>query len=380
MAIRPLKLMISSRSDKASIDDGCGGSMTLRQARETLKVEIEAANFLGRSLVEVWINEREIGEHNQTAWDECITQAAECDLFITLWDGSAGWAVRGGSIGICEAEFTAAFASAPGKTKVIRLPKSKIAAGPAYNRDIRFLGALDAANAFEVHVQGGWPDLKAKMFQTVREQVLKLAHEGAREVRRSGGNVGKALDWSRMSFAERGNAIGRTIASSLEDRSGKAVSGDGPAAVVVELEGHELLFVCHGAPRPLSTSPGRAAVGQPFLSDHVLAARDSTAAAGPIHIVGCPKGVTENQAVSLLGFPEFTVVEGAFGVYASDTVQKIQLCLLANCTDPGSTRNAVERFVEWLTRSRELMIMAQRAASRRRIVEAIREEQSEQAT
>jgi hypothetical protein len=75
--------------------------------------------------------------------------------------------------------------------------------------------------------------------------------------------------------------------------------------------------------------------------------------------------------VSLLGFPEFTVVEGTFGVYASDTVQKIQLCLLANCADPGSTRNAVE----WLTRSRELTIMAHRAASRRRIVEAILEEQ-----
>jgi hypothetical protein len=228
-------------------------------------------------------------------------------------------------------------------------------------------------------VQDGWPDLKAKMFQTVREQVLKLAREGAREVRRSGGNVGQALDWSRMSFAERGNAIGRAIASALKDRGGEIVPGDGPAAVVVELEARELLFACHGAPRSLSTSADRDAVGQPFLCDHLLAARESAATAGPIHLVGCPKGVTENQAVSLLGFPEFTVVEGSFGVYASDTVQKIQLCLLANCADPGSTRNAVERLVEWLTRSRELGIMAQRAASRRRIVEAIREEQPKQA-
>lgn len=349
--------------------------MTLRQARDLLKAEIEAADFLGTRLVDVWINEHAIGEHDQTAWDECIAQAEKCDLFITLWDGSAGWAMKGGSIGICEAEFTAAFNTAPGKVKVVRLPKPKIATGVGYKRDLRFLAALDAANAFEVHVQEGWPDLRAKMLQTVREQVLKLAREGAREVRRSGGNVGQALDWSRMSFVERADEIGRTIASALQDRGGTTVPGKGPAAVVVELDGHELLFACHGAPRSLSTSPGREAVGQPFLSDHLLIARDEGTTSGPIHLVGCPKGVTENQAVTLLGFPEFTVVEGTFGVYASDTVQKIQLCLLANCADPGSTRNTVERLVEWLSRSHESVIMADRAAARRRIVEAIRNEQ-----
>lgn len=147
MADRPLKLMISRRSDKASIDDGSGGGMTLRQARDTLKAEIEAATFLGTRLVEVWINERAISEHDQTAWDECIAQAEGCDLFVTLWDGSAGWAVKGGSIGICEAEFTVAFAAAPGKVKVVRLPKPKVAAGAAHKRDLRFLAALAAANA-----------------------------------------------------------------------------------------------------------------------------------------------------------------------------------------------------------------------------------------
>lgn len=375
MADKPLKLMISSRSDKGSLDDGSGRSLTLRQARDMLKTEIEAATFLGTRLVEVWINERAVGDQSQTAWDECIAQAEECDLFVTLWDGSAGWAVSGGSIGICEAEFNAAFANAPGKVKVIRLPKPKVASGVARKRDLRFLDALNAANVFELHVQDGWPDLQAKMLQTVREQILKLAREGAREVHRSGGNVGQALDWSRMSFAERGEAIGRALASALVSRGGKALPGDGASAVVVELDGYELLFACHGSPRPLSTSAGRDAVGQPFLKDHLLAARGGAATAGPIHLVGCPKRVTDNQAVTLLGFPEFTVVEGSFGVYASDTVQKIQLCLLANCTDPGSTRNAVERFIEWLRRSRELIIMAQRAAARRRIVEAIRKEQ-----
>lgn len=75
--------------------------------------------------------------------------------------------------------------------------------------------------------------------------------------------------------------------------------------------------------------------------------------------------------MNLLGFPDFTVVEGSFGVYAADKTQKIQLCLLGDCADPGSTRNAVGRFFEWLERSGELPLLIERASARRRIIDAI---------
>ena len=376
MAEKPLKLMVSSRSDRFSIDDDAGGRMTLRQARLALKQEVAAAAFLGSSLVEVWINEDETGNRDQTAWDECLAHAEECDLFVSLYDGSAGWSVDRGSLGICQAEFDAALRTAPGKVRVLTLPGATVRSGPDRARDLRFKDALTAANRFQVPVVGGWIALRERFLQTVREQVLKFAHEGSREHRKSCGNVGQALDWSRMSFPDRSAAIGTTIASALAGRAGRLLPGNGPAMAAAELDGDQLLFVCHGAPRPLSTAAGRDAVGQPFLQDHLHAARAGDGVDGPIHLIGCPKGVTDNQAVALLGFPEFVVVEGSFGVYASDAVQKIQLCLLANCADPGSTRNAVERLLEWLGRSRELPTMAARAASRRRIIEAIRAEAS----
>lgn len=375
MADKRLTVMISSRSDRFSIDDSEGGRKTLREVRLALKAEVEAETFLNAGLVDVWINEGATGNHNQTAWDECIRQAEDCDLFIGLYDGSAGWSVAGGSVGICQAEFDAALRSAPGKVRILPLPGATIAAGASRARDKRFFEALTTANLFQVPVVGGWNELRSRFLQTLHEQVLRLAREGAREHRRSGGNVGQALDWSRMSFADRSAVIGLTLAKALADRAdSNLLQESGPAMAIAKLENTELLFACHGAPRSLSTAAGRDAVGQPFLRDHLLVADAGEDVGGPIHLIGCPKGVTDTQAVNLLGFPEFTVVEGSFGVYASDTVQKIQLCLLADCADPGSTRNSVERLVEWLSRSRELPTMADRAASRRRIIEAIRAE------
>jgi hypothetical protein len=100
-----MRLMISSRSDRFSLADSAGESKTLRAARLLLKEEIEAETFLGKGLVDVWINEAAVGSHDQTAWDECITQAEESDLFLSLFDGTSGWTPAGGSVGICHAEF-----------------------------------------------------------------------------------------------------------------------------------------------------------------------------------------------------------------------------------------------------------------------------------
>lgn len=367
MTAPKLRLMISSRSDRFSIPDGDGGTMTLRGARERLKAEIEAETYFGNGLVDVWINEREHGDVDDTAWNECLHQAEACDLFIALYDGNAGWAPPGSAVGICQAEFDTALRLAPGKVKIIRLPGAKLAA--ANKLDQAFHEALAAARRFETHVRTGWPELRAAVTSLVREMVLKAALEGSREFRRSGGNLGEALNWSRLTFAERAAAIGQTIAAAVRHR-GASDTTDTATIASVTLDGEELLFACHGAPRSLSVSASREMVGQPFLRDHEILPT-LRGAIGPIHLIGCPKGVTETQAVSLLGFPDFTVVEGSFGVYAADRVQRIQLCLLANCADPGSTRNSVERFFEWLDRSHELPSMIERAKARRRIIEAI---------
>lgn len=175
MPDKPLTLMISSRSDRFEVDDGEGGKMKLREARQRLRAEVENATFLGRKLVAVWINEEEAGDHSQTAWDECIKQAENCDLFISLYDGSAGWSVEGGSVGICQAEFDTALRLAPGKVRVVRLPGATIRTGKDRERDRSFLDALTRASRFEVQVRLDWPELKERFLHTVSKMVERAA-------------------------------------------------------------------------------------------------------------------------------------------------------------------------------------------------------------
>ncbi|MNR20151.1 hypothetical protein D3C85_1369790 [compost metagenome] len=97
-------------------------------------------------------------------------------------------------------------------------------------------------------------------------------------------------------------------------------------------------------------------------------------AIGPVHLIGTPKTVTESQAITMLGAPDVTVVSGDFGVYAADPLHRVQLGLLAGCADPGSTRNAVQAFLEWLDQSGEIVRLVKRAGGRRRILDAILKE------
>jgi hypothetical protein len=96
-------------------------------------------------------------------------------------------------------------------------------------------------------------------------------------------------------------------------------------------------------------------VGQPFLRVHQLhgAMVDSGAEAGPVHIIGCHKGVTENQAMRLLGHPDATIIKTPFGVYVADDVMKTQLILITGCRNPSAVHHGVQRMMTWLDQSEE---------------------------
>lgn len=378
MAQRKLRIMISSRSDAFAIPDGNGGEIKLRKARTDLKTELEASAFLDAPLVEIWINEGEHGEQTDVAWDECIKQAIDCDLFIAMYDGDPGWDRDGSGLGICQAEFDAALGAAPQKVHVIRLPKNKLPRSNASNylSATRFLDSLKKAQRFETHVQEDWPELRSKVRSLVRDMVLRAAHEGVRQFRKSGLNTGQALDWTRMDFVARSSAIAATIAEAVAGSSGQYEQA---AWATRKLGGADLYFACHGAPRSMSEAAGRETVGKPFFNDHkLLPAQMKGETVGPVHLIGCPKGVTDLQAITLLGTSDITVVPGSFGVYAVDRVNMVQVCLLADCADPGSTRNAVTRLFEWLGRSGEDEALVARARSRKRILAVIAQETSGQ--
>jgi hypothetical protein len=370
MARRKIKIMISSRCNDRYPASGGDGSRALSEIRAQLKQEIEAEKLFGKEAFEVWINEDEPPEPGeQDSWDLCIQQAREADLLLVIYNGNAGWSVSSGDIGICHAELMTAFSESPGKVSVVSLLDSDKTLRPSGPQNVRFQEYVDRANLFRGASATTPDDAIQEAKKAVREAVLNLVHQGAREVKRSRYNAGPALDWSRMDFSTRQAAMRSVLSDALSSR-GK-VEG---AGVVLSVGGKKVLFLSSAIPAAMSVPAAREMVGQPFLKDHLSAPALKGAVAGPVHVIACHRSVTEGQAMALLGFPDATIVTGAFGVYVADNVQKIQLCLISNCRDESSTRHGLQKLFDWLTQTGEDELLAKRAASRSRVVGAIAKE------
>lgn len=318
----------------------------------------------------MWINEEETEASSSTLWDACIKQASSCDILILLLDGEAGWQKddSGSGIGICHAEFETAYANSPGKVRVISLIGDIGKSKPKTRADSDFLNAVSRAAVLEARNFQGVADLKERTKEMVRELILQLAHEGAREVKKSGPNTGQALDWSRLNFADRQKEMIDVLVTSLSEKKKTKTVGD---SVVVPVSDVPVLFCPSGIPAAFSVSAAREMVGRPFLRDHELSDLLECDIGGPVHVIACQKNVTEAQAMSLLGFPDATIVSGAFGVYVADNIQNIQLCLISNCRDAASSRHGIQKLFDWLQRTGEDKLLAQRAGSRAKILMAI---------
>lgn len=370
MARRKIKIMISSRCNDRFPLAGGAGSRTLSEIRAQLKREIEAEKLFEKEAFEVWINEDEPPEPGeQDSWDLCIEQAREADLLLVLYNGNAGWSLSAGDIGICHAELMTAFSESSGKVSVVSLIDSDRKLRPSGPQNARFQDFVDRANLFRGAGVASPDDVIREAKKAVREAVLNLAHHGAREVKRSRYNAGPALDWSRMDFLARQAAMRAVLADALAAR-GKATA----TGVVLPVAGRKVLILPSAIPAAMTVAAAREMVGQPFLKDHLSATQLKGSIAGPVHVIACHRSVTESQAMTLLGFPDATIVTGSFGVYVADNVQKIQLCLVSNCRDESSTRHGLQRLFDWLAQTGEDALLAERAASRARIVSAISKE------
>lgn len=369
MAQQKIKIMISSRSDAGSIDDGNGGKIGLSDVRKAIKKRLHEEKIDGKPVFDVWINEDEEGDGADNSWEECIQQAEKCDLFVSLYSGDPGWQKDGSGIGICHAEYEAAFSQAPAKVKVLRIGKPKV--NQRKSAEKLFFEAISKSNSYDSFISKNASELMARTITIARELLLKAAHTGCREFRQSGPNMGEALEWSRMDYSERAENIRQSLSNALNEKQNSEKSFDENRAAIVELQKTKILFMCHAIPAAFGVSAAKEMVGQPFLRDYQYIQKSGSAdVAGPVHIIGCSKSVTEAQAIGLLGFPDAIFVSGSFGVYVADRIQKIQMCLIPNCRDASSTRHGLQRLFEWLDRSDELNDLAQRAKSRRAIIDA----------
>jgi len=356
--------MISSRcNDPFPI--GAKSAKKLSDVRAQLKSDIESIRIFGQPIFEVWINEKATEDSSKQAWDRCIEQARDCDIFIALFNGNAGWPDTAGTVGICHAEFQTAYTSAPGKVFIVNIhePKAKGASKGAIH--ILFQNYIQGLKRFDARASS-----EAQLFQAVRQIVsqatVKLVHRGVRDAQRGSSYVGPALDWSRLNYVNRAARMKDVTLGALTKDVGGDVHGNRAQRNV---EGKSILFVVNAIPDALSISAAREIVGQPHLFDHTLHDNLRKIHGGPVHLIACQKGVTEAHARAMLGFPDATVVSPPFGIYVIDPVQGIQLVLLAQCRDETSTRVAVQRFFEWLDESEQGAALVGVAAKRKAIVE-----------
>ena len=362
--VRKIRIMISSQCKRAFPK----GGRTLTAIRRDIRDKLEAATLFSTPLFEVWINEdAPPAGLEQNSWEKCLASVRRADILIVLDAGHAGWALSGGDIGICHAELMTAFNAAPGKVRIIPIRGSEPLDDEDTPRNERFEKYVGQINAFSPPVRTEEELMKA-VEAAVVDAVTSLAELGVREARKGRFHSGDALEWSKLSFADRESRMIASLQSALTDSDGSALHR---GVVTMPLAGGNVAFHLHASPGALSVTESRERVGRPFLDDHRHVERYRPDTAGPVHLIACQSGTTEAQARTILGFPDATVVSAPFGVFVADHTQQIQFALLKDCRDDTTTRNATHRFFDWLRETGEDRALLDRAEKRRRVSNAI---------
>lgn len=365
-----LKVMISSRVvDTVAFQDGT--SKTMAVIRKELKASIEALRIGGEKLFEVWINEdAPAASGDDTSWEHCMEQARTADIVLSLFNGNAGWASSGGDIGICHAELETALHYGRGRVRLIKLPECGAGAtGDAKVRNERFNAYVSAQNLFRAEARRSG-EVKDVVEAALRDAVIDLSRRGKTAAKADKHDRGPALEWSRLSFIERHDAMVKSAADALKGRSG-VVEIDG-ATFRVPLGKDSLVVRVAAMPGAMSVAEAREMVGRPHLRDHELTVHlKSRADVGPLHMIVCHRSATETGGLNILGFPDAVVVASGFGLYLADNVEKSQLVFLRECRDDTTVRHALHLFFDWLEHSGEADRVAERARGRKAVATAV---------
>lgn len=355
-----LRVMLSSRAMTPVF-----GGEPLTTLRQALKAQLEGVRIGGHQPFEVWIHEDDPAPAGRSILEGSLDEISRADVVLVLYTGEAGSAEADGGIGICHAELQEALARRRDVVSVIALDPL---VPPAAERDRQFQAFVTRRRLIHTRVQDR-DGLFDNALRLLLQRFVELAKRGARP---SGRRVdqGAALDWARLDLPGRAAAMREALVEAL---GGDAVeqgvlytlntSGLAPARLLLRVD---------AIPAALGVAAARERVGQPFYTDHLCAGLlEAEGAIGPIHLVACHRGVTESQALRLLGTSNAVAVASEFGVFAAEDVMQTQVVLLAQCVDAGAVMLALRRFLEWLDREGEAANLLRRARARQAIVRAI---------
>ena len=191
-----IKIMISSRcNDRFPLETK--SAKTLSAIRAELKNSIEGIRIFRQSIYEVWINEKAAEDASQSAWDQCMNEARDCDVFIALFNGNAGWADQSGTIGICHAEFEKAYTAAPGKVFIVNIHEPNAKGAPSGGVHSAFQQYVQRLRRFDARTAKTEAQLIEAVQRTVPQATVKMVQRGVRDASRGIRYEGPALDWSR---------------------------------------------------------------------------------------------------------------------------------------------------------------------------------------
>ena len=366
-----IKVMISSRCDDKFPDES---GEPLSAIREKLKVQIEKTKLFKKKVFQVWINEVEGPiSGDKSAQMACLKEVKDCDIFIAIYNGNAGWCQGAESIGICHQELEKVWAQAPGKMYIVNIFKKNENVDKV-DANKRFQKYVEQLNRFEKRNITNSEELISAIKETVVKATIELVQRGVKETSRGSYHVGASLDWTRINFTERAEEMSRVTVDALAKNpefAKNAVEDQVKKIVRMKIFGKKLLVKVGAIPDAVAVAAAREMVGQPHLRDHNLNEELKTCEGGPVHVIACHKNVTESQARTMLGFPDATVVTGPFGIYVADAVQKIQLVLLSNCRNETNTRNQVASFLNWLSQSGQNEVLVNLAVKRKAVVKVL---------
>jgi hypothetical protein len=355
--------MISSR---------CSGrfdSYDLSDVRRQLQADLETVQIFGKQLAKVFLSEDFApGAATQASWDNCLELIDQAHLTLVLYNGQSGSRrAPSAQVGICHEEFRYAYERAPERVRLVVLgdmPDASTLNDPA---DRAFRNELPRPYAPRTRT---YAQLLGAAKSAISDAILRNFTAGLAASRRDSFGQGRALDWTRMDYANRATVMRAALASALKGSEPFEVGGR--AAVVRDVRGRPVLCICHAVPAAMSIGAARELFGQPFLRDFetAKALRDHEAI-GPLHLVACHRGVTEQQAIQQLGFPDATIVPKRFGVYVADDTQGIQILFLEECRTETAIRDQVDAALEWLDEVGEDQLLVQRAELRKQIVELV---------
>ena len=367
-----IQLMISSRCETAITFKG--KTQKLSAVRRALKEEIENFKLPGasRPLFECWINEDATSAPGgETWWKHCVDQAKGAHVVIVLYTGASGGGLEGSSMGICHGELEAALRAGADRVRVIKLPEATLPSEPLQRkRDVTFRKYFESREMFYSSASDG-EEVIAKAWLEINSALGDLTRLGASSMVLTETSTGQALDWKRLDYKRRQEAMEKALLDFFLSRPQSAKSTTG---AIITIAGGRAFLRYQAIPDSLSLSAAREKVGQPFLTDFQIADEVKKVGAGPIHVVASPKGVTESQALKMLGFPDATIAKDSFGIHVADNIQKIQIVLLKECFSPTAVVRQIAAWLDWLKRTKEDEFVLERARARCRIIQAIARE------